>query len=367
MSSIGKTITLLFANSVCGSPKRLRSWRSTANALEATAEAFNDGTLFLDEIGEVHGKVLGTTVYMLCNGQGKARMKRDMSTRETFKWSMIFLSTGEVSLQDKLQEAGETSRAGMGVRMIDIPADAGQNMGLFENIHGFDSPAAFAKMLNQNIKTNYGTALPAFIQCISDKKDNIKELVDKHRQRFLEKCQDVENIGQMDRICNKFAFAAASGELAIEFGILSYEAGTMIDAAYQCLKAHIECRGHTGFDEVNVALERLKLFIDQYHASRFVFVGKNVDNPKPDQTYQKLAGYARHIGDDFESPCEFYIFPTVLKDEIFKGLNTKNIYKHFIEMELLYPGKNGEPYVSKFFHGRSKRFYHFSSKVFCDG
>lgn len=367
MSSIGKTRALQVANSVCGSPKRLRSWRSTANGLEATAEAFNDGTLFLDEIGEVSGQSLGAAVYMLGNGQGKKRMNRDITVREPFKWSVSFLSTGEITLQDKLQEVDKTYRAGMGVRMIDIPADAGQNMGVFEHIHNFDSPAAFAKMFDQNINQYYGTALPAFIQSISDRKCDIKDLVQKHRQRFLEKCQNIENIGQMDRVCNKFAFIAASGELAIEFGILPYDSGTIIDASYQCLQSHIDFRGHTGFDEVNLALDRLKLFIDQHHASRFIFIGKNVEVLNPNQMYQKIAGYKQHIADNSDNPCEFYIFPTVLKNEIFKGLNSKNLYKSFIKMGILYPGKNDEPYVSKCFHGHSKRLYHFSAEVFCDG
>jgi len=366
-SSIGKSITLTVANSACGSPKRIRSWRSTSNALEATAEAFNDSTLFLDELGEVYGKALGQTIYMLGNGQGKTRMKRDTTNREALRWSLAFLSTGEVSLADKLKEAGENMRAGMGVRMIDIPADAERNMGIFENIHEFESSATFAKMLDQNVKKYYGTAFPAFIKMLAHKKDNIKERIDTYRQSFLEKCQNVDNVGQMDRIFSKFAFIAASGELAIEFGTLPFQGGTMIGAAYQCLEAHIEFRGHIGLDEVNTALDRLKLFIDQHHASRFILVGKNVDKPKSDQLYPKLAGYVRHIGDDFESPCEFFIFPAVLKDEILKGLNVKSLYKHFIEMGILYPGNNGTPYVSKYFNGRSKRFYHFAAEVFCDG
>ncbi|MGE5164659.1 MAG: DUF927 domain-containing protein [Sphingobacteriales bacterium] len=47
-SSVGKTALLRSAASVYGPPSFLRSWRATANALEATAEQHTDTLLALD-------------------------------------------------------------------------------------------------------------------------------------------------------------------------------------------------------------------------------------------------------------------------------------------------------------------------------
>jgi len=60
---------------------------------------------------------------------------------------VLFLSTGEKTLAEMMGEAGVSIKAGQEVRLIETPADADAGMGLFENIHGFPSPAAFAKHL----------------------------------------------------------------------------------------------------------------------------------------------------------------------------------------------------------------------------
>ncbi len=64
------------------------------NALEGTASRRNDATLMLDEIREVDGREAGNIAYMLANGQGKARARTDGSVRETNRWNLLFLSTG---------------------------------------------------------------------------------------------------------------------------------------------------------------------------------------------------------------------------------------------------------------------------------
>lgn len=50
--------------------------------------------------------------------------------------SILFLSTGEISLGDKLAEDGRRVTAGQQVRVIDLQADAGAGLGLFETLHG---------------------------------------------------------------------------------------------------------------------------------------------------------------------------------------------------------------------------------------
>ncbi|MEO5344308.1 MAG: DUF927 domain-containing protein, partial [Gammaproteobacteria bacterium SHHR-1] len=70
-SSLGKSTTMLAAASVWGGHDRLKRWRSTDNALEATALEHNDSLLLLDELREADGKTLGQSIYMLAHGQGK--------------------------------------------------------------------------------------------------------------------------------------------------------------------------------------------------------------------------------------------------------------------------------------------------------
>lgn len=74
-SSGGKTTHLQVAASVYGSPRCVRSWRSTDNALESIAAAHSDGLLVLDEIGMCDPRIIGETVYMLGNGSGNPQVK----------------------------------------------------------------------------------------------------------------------------------------------------------------------------------------------------------------------------------------------------------------------------------------------------
>ena len=53
-----------------------RTWRSTANGLEAVAELHNDSLLVVDELSELDPREAGDTAYMLSNGAGKARISR---------------------------------------------------------------------------------------------------------------------------------------------------------------------------------------------------------------------------------------------------------------------------------------------------
>jgi uncharacterized protein (DUF927 family) len=109
------------------------------------AEAHCDTLLCLDEMGQVEAREAGDIAYMLANGFGKGRARRDDSERPPAQWRLLFLSSGEVSLADKMAEIGRRSKAGQEVRLVDIPADAGAGWGAFEELHGAPSPGAFAE------------------------------------------------------------------------------------------------------------------------------------------------------------------------------------------------------------------------------
>ena len=87
------------------------------------------------------------TAYLLGNGSGKTRMSRNIGARKKLSWSLLFVSAGEVTLADHAQTAGKRTKGGAEVRLLNIEADAGAGMGLFEKIHGAESPDAFARQL----------------------------------------------------------------------------------------------------------------------------------------------------------------------------------------------------------------------------
>jgi putative DNA primase/helicase len=160
-STAGKTTGLKVAGSAWGGGGLngyIRTWRATDNALEGTAVAHCDTLRCLDEMAEVESRTAFRTAYMLPNGQGKARAGRSGDVRPSAEWRVLFVSTGEIGLANKIAEDGRRATAGQEVRIVDIPADAGAGLGLFEDLHGFNRPQDFADALNHSAAENYGHA-----------------------------------------------------------------------------------------------------------------------------------------------------------------------------------------------------------------
>ncbi|KEQ53062.1 DUF927 domain-containing protein [Sphingobium chlorophenolicum] len=140
-SSIGKSTALFAAASVWGAPSFVRQWRATANGLEGVAAQHSETLLCLDELAQLDGKEAGSVAYMLANGVGKARAGRSGALRSPARWRSFFLSSGEISLADLAGRDGKGGRrraAGQEIRILDIEADAGSGLGLFNALH--DAP-----------------------------------------------------------------------------------------------------------------------------------------------------------------------------------------------------------------------------------
>ena len=108
-TSMGKTTNLFVAGSVWGGGGRngfVETWRSTANALEATASVHNDGFLPLDELSEADARDIGQVVYMIGNNSGKARMSQHAKLTKRIDWRVVVLSSGERGLEELKQLAG---------------------------------------------------------------------------------------------------------------------------------------------------------------------------------------------------------------------------------------------------------------------
>ena len=126
-SSVGKTTGLRMAASVWGSGADggyVRTWRATANGLEAAFAGASDTCLPLDELGQVESRELGHVLYMATGGVGKQRMRRDSTLKPSHSWRAMVLSSGEFPIETKLNEDpkhGVRAHAGQLVRAVDIP------------------------------------------------------------------------------------------------------------------------------------------------------------------------------------------------------------------------------------------------------
>jgi len=259
-SSSGKSTALGVAGSVWGGGGLrgyVRQWRATDNALESVAELSCDALLALDELAQIDPKAAGQVAYMLANGKGKARAGREGQARKSKEWRAMFLSNGEIGLADKIKEGGQRMAAGMGVRVIDLRADAGANMGLFEELHEANDPASFAQSLSAAVGKYYGTAARAWIKVLAGDAENTRTQLSKLRQQFVKQVVPKGADGQVSRVADRFALLAAAGELATAEGISGWKQGEATSAAQRCFKDWVQERGGIGSSEVADAKQRI--------------------------------------------------------------------------------------------------------------
>ena len=341
-SSIGKTVTLHAARSVTGSP--LASWRSTDNAAETLARGTCDLLMTLDEIGQASAHTVDALAYMLANGKGKARMRRDASARAPMVWRVLFLSTGELGLTAKLTEGGRRPMAGQMVRVIEIPADAGKGMGVFERLHGFASAAALAEHLRLAADRHHGHALRAFLGKLVGDLRTATELVREVREAFIAEHCPADADGQVRRAAGRFALLAAAGEMARCYGVVPWPEQEAEAAAAQCFADWMKARGGSGAAEVTSALRQVRLFIEQHGSARFepawlrTDEGYNSASDTTATTILKTVSRAGFRRTDDAGNWSYYVLPEVWAAEMCKGFDARMVAKAMDERRWLQKG-----------------------------
>jgi uncharacterized protein (DUF927 family) len=364
-SSIGKTTALRVAGSVWGGGGLrgyIGTWRATANGLEAVAAAHCDALLCLDELSEVEAREAGAVAYMLANGTGKARARRDGGARSPAEWRALFLSSGEIGLADKVREDGKRkATAGQAVRVVDVPADAGAGLGLLEELHGSPDAAAFVQQLGASVATFYGTAGRAFVAALAEKPDDAADLVRDLCRRFLDAHVPTKSDGQVRRVAERFALAAAAGELAIALGIVPWPERAAVAASEACLRAWLSDRGGIGPAELADALERVRGFFLEHGSSRF-------DPVRDEQSVYSVRDRAGWWREDEEGRREWLLLPKVFKDELAAGFDSRALAKECIARGWLRPDATGRSCRSERVSNLGKvRVYVFTDAVVGDG
>lgn len=350
-SSTGKSTALRCAASMYSNHKFIRQWRATDNALEAIASQQNDGLLILDELGQnTDPRSVGNITYMLANGTAKARSTRSgVGMREQLTWRLLYLSSGELGLTELLDRVNQKAQAGMEVRFLEIPADAGAGMGLFENIHDCSTADEFSDKMRVLTAKYHGTLFPLWIEKLVKDQKQLFSKIHNGKKEFIKSLKDPSYQGQVIRALDRFALLAVAGEMATEYGLTGWESGEATYAVSQCFLAWMmERGGGTNLEEIK-HLETVRLFLQQHENSRF----QNFDSDVDHQIYNR-AGYFTNSA--MENEKLFLIFPEVFSKEICKALDFKAVSKTLEKHNFLLSSKNSmSKTVSR--HGKKKRFY----------
>jgi len=309
-SSNGKTTVVQCAASAWGHGAHFTlKWNATANGLEGIAALRNDCLLALDELGQADPRYVGDVVYSVADGIGKQRAGRSSAARRVRRWRVMLLSSGEVTLETKMAEAGKRTRAGQEVRLVTV--SAGRTFGAWDNLHDYASGAALSDALKKASVTHYGHAGPAFVRALIDSGDldKLPAMLEAIRAHFP------ATPGQSARVAERFAIVALALELAVGVGLLPMTTGEGTASMVGLFEGWQAGRGE-GPSEDRQILKALADFIDRHGGSRFQSVEAGADEVRDRAGYWESTPTGR-----------LYLFTSGGLEEATKGFDRARVVR----------------------------------------
>ncbi|WP_151831990.1 DUF927 domain-containing protein [Acinetobacter ursingii] len=352
-STDGKSTITKASCSIWGNPKHIsKSWRTTDNALENEAELRNDSFLNLDELRQAAPKAVSDIVYMLTGGQGKARSTKAGKNRDTKQFSLMYTSTGEVTLEEHLRRGSIELDAGLLLRFAHIPSDAGKGYGVFDCINYGTAPQDIGNRINELASQHYGHAGIKWLEYLTQDKDAVMQQAQVLLDSFIEQHSQIKN-GQASRVLRRFALVAAAGELATQAGITGWMKGRAFEAIAHCFNTWLGNLGHGENMEETKSLEHIKAFFEANGTSRFEDITRirQADGDMLRQRIHNRVGY-------YDPKDKVYLVsPIMFKKEMCIGMNEASVKKALI--------KHG--WIKGFIEGDKKLYVKKSSNTLPDG
>ena len=370
-SSCGKTITAKVAASIWsknfGQDSFIKSWRSTGNAIEGTANSHNHLILILDEIAEIKSEELGKTIYMLGSGQGKDRANQFGDNTERKKFELVFMSTGEISLEEIMIQTKERICAGQEVRFIEIDSNSNGEFGIFDNIHQFENSKEMANYLNTSSSEYYGTAGEKLLSLLVSKvknsqkqlKDEICELKTKFKKTFK-----FNKNPQVERVADSFSFLAACGELAIKYEIFPFNEGDCFEGVRNSFWIWYNYKDRTDLSDDVRIIQNIRNYFEKYGNTKFInFTNLHENEILPLELDLKTQSWSQagYRGNYNGYPC-WFLYPGVFKDEVCRGFNFNRVKKILKDKGYLIPSQS-ENFITKRFGKETKRVYVISESI----
>ncbi|MCX2524437.1 DUF927 domain-containing protein [Larsenimonas rhizosphaerae] len=262
-SSSGKSLAQDIAATVWGPLDRFKmSWDMSGGGVEIEASSRNDTVMVIDELSRASPKQIQSHAYAIANGTGRGTMTREREGRPKNYWRLLALSSGERSLGDHAAIAGNTAHAGAELRMVDVNAGT-RTYRAFDDVHGLDGEG-FHRLLTENVTRHYGHAGPALVEYLlaPDRLAALGERFKAQRRYFA-----VQG-SQAGRVADRFAVMALAGELASEWGILPWPAGTAMKACRHLFHEWLATMGDGNAEDRQI-ITALADFIALHGDSRF--------------------------------------------------------------------------------------------------
>ena len=268
-STVGKTSIAEAGAGVYGKPSadggRVISWSGTANAVEYVAAAHNDSLLCLDELKTAKPYEVCDIIYRLANSVGKARLDKEINLRAPATWRALWISTGELTVSQYVEQAGYTAQAGTDIRSIPIDVGMGvrgaptdkDTLGIFEEVPpGFKKISEAFNLLSAGTRENFGVLGFKWLEYLTANASAVKAQTELFARKFDEKAP--KEIGaQQSRELNRFKLCAVAGEIATKAGLTGWKEGQATAAVIRLMERYFEGL-ITGTKEARRLIERLQ-------------------------------------------------------------------------------------------------------------
>lgn len=368
-TSIGKTTGFIAAASVWGKGTEndpesyIQKWRATSNGLEYQGEQHNDCTLILDELGQMENGDAGASAYMLADGQGKTRGKGIGGLRPKPTWRLLFLSSGEITLQQQLEAYGKTMKGGQEVRLIPIPAEVSPGSAL-ETFHEFEGGHALSGAVKHHAARSYGVCGRQWLEHLVSRTDGLAADLRQRMDRIEADLVPESAAGQVQRGGRRFALVAAAGEMATAAGLTGWPQGEAERAARACFNAWLASRGGAGSSEEREMLRVVRQFLAAHGDARFSHWHRYNDDRASKTMYRAgfkrlldenglpVSSRTRHTmgGTEYSLPIteemthEYFIFADVFQKEVCKEFpDYKSVCRILLQHGCLKPD-GGRPF-----------------------
>jgi uncharacterized protein (DUF927 family) len=273
-----------------------------------------------------------------------------------------------------MSEADKQAAAGLDVRLVNLPADAGAGMGVFQELHGRPNPATLAEELQNAGRAHHGTASRAFLARLAEDRAvngaELSAILNELRERFLAVHVPAGAAAQVRSVARRFALIAVAGELARDYGVLRWPEGEASRAAGACFEAWLADRGGVGTGEDARALAQVRAFLEAHGESRFTLLvpppGGGEAAPLDSRTTSNRAGWRRRLG-GADGGWEYLVLPEAWRKDVCKGLNAKRTADLLYERGLLLGATPRDRSDTRTIPGEGKRrVYRVSGAILAD-
>ena len=199
--------------------------------------------------------------------------------------------------------------------MLDIPSDAGSELGVFEELHEHQSGAALSLAFKDSSARYHGTVGRAWLRWVVENRKFLAEMLPIQIQEFIQKHVPNVSSGQIIRAARRFALVSAAGESFSDVGLSGWKNGEAQRAVVHCFQDWLSEYGVSPKEDQNI-LRQVRLFFEKHGSSRFEPIERAIDD---NRIFHNRAGFWRHNDDE----KEYLLLPNVFRVELCSGYGIK--------------------------------------------